>query len=100
MANKDKRSTLMSSENDFLQPNTGDIPLETIDHLRKMTMHLNTVYLLGYLFIYFNILFFGSEQMRLKPIPLNEFHAHVKKMHENRDYGFEEEYQVCKVLVI
>ena len=32
--------------------------------------------------------------MRLKPIPLNEFHAHVKKMHENRDYGFEEEYQV------
>ena len=33
--------------------------------------------------------------MRLKPIPLNEFHAHVKKMHENRDYGFEEEYQVC-----
>ena len=28
----------MSSENDFLQPNTGDIPLETIDHLRKLTM--------------------------------------------------------------
>ena len=38
--------------------------------------------------------------MRLKPIPHNEFHAHVKKMHENRDYGFEEEYQVCEVLVI
>ena len=41
----------MSSENDFLQPNTGDIPLETIDHLRKLTMHLNTVYLFGYSFI-------------------------------------------------
>ena len=27
----------MSSENDFLQPNTGDIPLETIDHQRKLT---------------------------------------------------------------
>ena len=40
LANKDKRSTLMSSENDFLQPNTGDIPLETIDHLRKLTMYL------------------------------------------------------------
>ena len=38
---------------------------------------------------------FGSEQIRLKPIPLNEFHSHVKKMHEERDYGFEEEYQVC-----
>ena len=31
----------------------------------------------------------------MKPIPQNEFHAHVMKMHENRDYGFEDEYQVC-----
>ena len=40
------------------------------------------------------MLYFHSEQARLKPIPLNEFHSHVTKMHENRDYGFEEEYQV------
>ena len=42
----------MSSENDFLQPNTGDIPLETIDHLRKLTVHLNTVYLFINLSVY------------------------------------------------
>ena len=31
----------MSSENDFLQPNTGDFPMETIDNPRKLTKHLN-----------------------------------------------------------
>jgi len=31
---KDKRSPLMNSENDLLQPNTGDIPMETLNHIR------------------------------------------------------------------
>ena len=36
---KNKQSPLMISENDLLQPNTGDIPLETINHIRKHTVH-------------------------------------------------------------
>ena len=82
---KDKRSPLMNSENDLLQPNTGDIPMETLNHIRKHIIHL----ILHYLVKRFNL-----EQSRLKPIPLSEFHVHVNKMHENRDYGFEVEYQV------
>ena len=83
---KDKRSALMASENDLLQPNTGDIPLETINHIRKHTVHTFSVIVKYFVF--------DTEQERLKPIPQNEFHAHVTKMHENRDYGFEDEYQV------
>ena len=29
----------MISENDLLQPNTGDIPMETINHIRKHTTY-------------------------------------------------------------
>ena len=35
LAMKNKHSALLNSENDFLKPNTGDIPLETINKIRK-----------------------------------------------------------------
>lgn len=38
---KDKKSPLMASENDLLQPNTGDIPLETVNHIRKHTVYIS-----------------------------------------------------------
>ena len=41
LAAKDKQSPLMTSENDLLQPNTGDIPLETINHISKHTLCIN-----------------------------------------------------------
>lgn len=64
-----------------------------IFHWKPLTIYVSTQYTLVFtrLFKYF---IFDLEQERLKPIPLNEFHAHVMKMHENRDYGFEDEYQV------
>ena len=48
MSTKDKQSALMASENDLLQPNTGDIPLETINQQRKYTQ---------YVYMFINILF-------------------------------------------
>jgi len=35
LATKNKHSALLNSENDFLKPNTGDIPLETINKIRE-----------------------------------------------------------------
>ena len=40
LSTKDKQSALMASENDLLQPNTGDIPLETINQQRKYTQYV------------------------------------------------------------
>ena len=48
LSTKDKQSALMASENDLLQPNTGDIPLETINQQRKYTQ---------YVYMFINILF-------------------------------------------
>ena len=65
-----------------------------IFHWKPLTIYVSThsISIFTWLVKY---IIFDLEQERLKPIPLNEFHAHVTKMHENRDYGFEDEYQVC-----
>ena len=54
----------MSSENDFLQPNTGDIPLETIDHLRKLTAfkYCLFVWLFMYIILKYFILWFRTNE--------------------------------------
>ena len=62
-----------------------------IFHWKLLTTYVSTQYISFYTD---NCFIFDLEQERLKPIPQNEFHAHVMKMHENRDYGFEDEYQV------
>ena len=58
-----------------------------ISHWKPLTAYVSTL-------VFTKLVKYYSEQERLKPIPCNEFHAHVIKMHENRDYGFEDEYQV------
>ena len=83
LANKNKHSALLNSENDFLKPNTGDIPLETINKIREYKINCLQ-----------SLLTWCTEQNRLRVIPLKEFHSHVETMHESRDYGFEEEYRV------
>ena len=85
LAMKNKHSALLNSENDFLKPNTGDIPLETINKIREYKISFQSV---------LTTVIFQTEQNRLRQIPLNEFHSHVETMHEARDYGFEEEFRV------
>ena len=61
--------------------------LWSVCHLHHVHMSLEHVFLLH------------SVMDRLKSVPVVAFSAHVRSMHQDRDRGFEHEYQVRSFLV-